>query len=201
MSLQVRWGKQSRQRVEDSETDEESQHAVDETGKVGYLTIHESYVDAGSAQRREGLHIEAPGVFKDNSCAMTPGECRSWGNGVFWEPNRYVGGIYMASSVADTSEVWDALVDKNVKGIVDEHGNCEHLRPLLGPGTKLQANQLIWMTDCTPHEALSQPVGSYRQFFRVVTSDVTHWFAQHSTPNSRVPVPDHVTIVYDNKFE
>jgi hypothetical protein len=35
----------------------------DETEKVGYLTVHESYMDVGEAQRREGLHIQSPGVF------------------------------------------------------------------------------------------------------------------------------------------
>ena len=33
-----------------------------EIGKVCYLTVHESYQDEENAQRREGLHIEAPGV-------------------------------------------------------------------------------------------------------------------------------------------
>lgn len=176
-------------------------YAGDEVGKVGYLTVHESYVDRESAQRREGLHIEAPGTFEDEACALSPAVEHSWGIGMFWGPDEYEGGIYMASSVADTSEVWDALVDKNIKGIVDKHGSCEHLRHLLGPGTKLQANQLVWMTDCTPHEAIQQQVGGYRQFFRVVTSHISHWFAEHSTPNPRVPVPDDVVIVRYNKFE
>jgi len=74
------------------------------------LTVHKScVVDVESAQRREGLHIEAPSrvSFEDNACAMMPGECRSWGAGVFWGSNRFEGGIYMAASVADTSEVWE----------------------------------------------------------------------------------------------
>ena len=181
----------------------------DETGKVGYLTVHESYIEAGTAQRRPGLHIESPGwvaddrfAMSDNSCAMTPGREHGWGVGKFYGPDQYEGGFYMASSVADTSQVWDALVDKNgAKNIVDQHGSCEHLRPLLGPGTKLAANQLIWLTDCTPHEALPQPTSGDRQFFRVVTSSVTHWFAQHSTHNPLVPVPANVVIVHGNKFD
>jgi len=176
-------------------------YAGDETGKVGYLTVHEGFVKAGQAQRREGLHIEAPGGLEDGTAAFSPAVEHSWGQGVFFEPDRYEGGIYMASNIANTSQVWDALVDKNVSGIVDKHGGCEHLRPLFGPGTKLQANQLIWMTDCTPHEALEQETDGYRQFFRVVTSRISHWFAQHSTPNPLVPIPDNVIVVNDNKFE
>lgn len=172
-----------------------------ETGKVGYLTVHEGFVQAGDAQRREGLHIETPSVVDDGTAAFTPALEHCWGIGVFFEPDRYEGGIYMASNVANTSEVYDALVDKNIPGIVDKHGGCEHLRPLLGPSTKLAANQLIWMTDCTPHEALPQAASEYRQFFRVVTSQISHWFAQHSTPNPYVAIPENVVVVKANKFD
>ena len=34
----------------------------EQLGKIGYLTIHESRVEAGAAQRRGGVHIECPGV-------------------------------------------------------------------------------------------------------------------------------------------
>jgi hypothetical protein len=32
---------------------EQCPYMADEIGKVGYLTVHESYIDTGSAQRRE----------------------------------------------------------------------------------------------------------------------------------------------------
>lgn len=108
----------------------------------------------------------------------------------------------MASSVSNTSEVWDALVDKNVPGIVldDKHGGCEHLRGIIGPGTKLEGGDLVWMTDCTPHEALPQESSGYRQFFRVVTPYVSHWYADHSTTNPKVSLPNHVKVVHGSKF-
>jgi hypothetical protein len=181
---------------------EKCPYLEDELGKVGYLTVHESYVDASAAQRREGIHIEAPGVFSNESSSMfSPAPEHAWGMGHFWGPDRLEGGIFMASTVSDTCQVWDALVDKNRKGIVDRHGGCEHIRHLLGPGKKLQANELIWMTDCTPHEALPQENSGYRQFFRVVTSKISHWFADHCTPNSLVPLPDHVIVVHGSKFQ
>ena len=107
----------------------------------------------------------------------------------------------MASSVSNTSQVWDALVDKRCPGIVDKHGGCEYLRPLIGKGTKLQAGELIWMTDCTPHEALPQETSGYRQFFRVVSPYISHWYADHSTRNPKVDLPDSVTVVTGSKFE
>lgn len=82
-------------------------YMADDVGKVGFLTVHESYISSGSAQRREGLHIESPGIFCDdpNAAAFTPGREHPWGMGIFWGPDRYEGGIFMASSVANTSEV------------------------------------------------------------------------------------------------
>ncbi|KAL3944642.1 MAG: hypothetical protein SGBAC_001302 [Bacillariaceae sp.] len=175
----------------------------DEYGKVGYLTVHESAVDATKAQRRDGLHIETPGIFRGTTKAASfiPGEEDvGWGWGTYF-PDRYEGGIYIASSVSNTSQVWDALVDKRSPGIVDKHGGCEHLRSLIGKGTKLRAGELIWMTDCTPHEALPQTAPSYRQFFRVVAPYVSHWYEDHSTKNPKVNLPGWVNIVRGNKFE
>jgi len=109
----------------------------------------------------------------------------------------------MASSVSNTSRLYDAIVDNNsVSGIVDAHGGCEYLRPLFGhKGTNLKEGQLIWMTDRTPHEALPQESAGVRQFFRLVTSEVSHWFAKHSTPNPNVHLPGHVVVIYGDKFE
>jgi hypothetical protein len=85
--------------------------------------------------------------------------------------------------------------------MVDKGGGCEYLREWIGTGTKLQANELIWMTDRTPHEALPQQSSGNRQFFRLVMPSVSHWFAKHSTANPKVPLPDHVKVIEGDKFE
>jgi hypothetical protein len=169
-----------------------------ENGTVCYLTVHESYVQARTSQRRDGLHIETPGLTSSN---FSPGCEHHWGGGHFFSPDVYDGGIYFASNVANSSIVYDALIDKNIPGIVDKHGSCEHLRNFIGSGTSLEAGQLVWMTDRTPHEALVQEREGYRQFFRVVTSKISHWYAQHNTPNPYVALPDNVIIIEENKFE
>ncbi len=176
---------------------EQCPYMADEVGKVGFITVHESYVVAVESQRRSGLHIEAPGKAQ---LSFRPGLEHQWGIGRFYGPDRYDGGIFFASIVADTSMVWNALVDKNVPGIVDKHGSCEHLRGIIGEGTKLDAGELIWMTDCTPHEALIQTESGYRQFFRVITSSVSHWFAAHSTENPKVSLPSNIIVVRSDKF-
>ena len=42
----------------------------------------------------------------------------------------------------------------------------------------------------TPHESLALPQGGYRQFFRLVTSQVSLWYKDHSTPNPLGVEPD-----------
>ena len=61
--------------------------------------------------------------------------------------------------------------------------------------------EMVWMTDSTPHESLPLKKGTYRQYFRLVTSQVSVWYADHSTPNPLgITPPHHVTIVHGNKF-
>ena len=62
---------------------------------------------------------------------------------------------------------------------------------------------MYWITDRTPHEALLLNKGTYRQFFRLVTSEVSFWFQDHSTKNSLgvVPDPKFARILEGSKFD
>ena len=62
----------------------------------------------------------------------------------------------MASTVAGSCEVWNAEV-RDPAGCVGAFGDCEHLREFCGPGYRLKAGQLCWLTDRTPHESLPLP--------------------------------------------
>jgi hypothetical protein len=214
-------------------------------GQVGYLTVHEGVVSKGQSQRRPGLHTEG---FMAGA-GEGAGSCRSlpiwhpWGAGRANKTGSFVGGIFMASTVDDSTAVWDVELPNELIG---RQGNCEHLRETLdrsAPPTKpqpwyargrragpvathvlLQANQLFWMTDHTPHESRALPRKAYRQYFRLVTSNVAVWcgsghahgetrgevcpgrrapllrYAAHSTPNPRGTQPA-ARIVTKNKFD
>ena len=70
-------------------------------------------------------------------------------------------------------------------------GCVERLRSALpGPGTSLTPGQLYWLTDRTPHESLPLSTNAFRQFFRVVTGEVSYWYRDHSTPNPLGVTPD-----------
>lgn len=151
---------------------------ADEVGKVGYLTISESFVKKDATQRRPGIHTEK---HPDGAWGG------SWGNKA---------GLYMASNIANTCRVWDCFVESP-----GHMGNCEHLRDQLKEPTELKANQLVWMTDSCPHEALPQKEEGLRQFFRLVTSHIDLWYKAHSTPNPLVDLPKRVRIIAQNKFD
>jgi len=110
------------------------------------------------------------------------------------------GGIYIASNVAHSTRVWDCRVHTSEVGRL---GNVEHLQDFLPEqGIDLKPKRLYWLTDRTPHESLPLKKGAFRQFFRLVTSQVGLWFADHSTPNPLgvKPDPDITKIVVGNKF-
>lgn len=134
--------------------------------------------------------------------------------------------IYMASNTADSTSVYDALicieplpVHHNAPGVgdgdfgglgltqkgtvcpVNAHGDIEHLRETLaGRETHLLPDAIYWMTDRTPHESLPLQAGTLRQYFRLVTSKVSLWYAEHSTANPKVPLPEGITLIEGNKF-
>jgi hypothetical protein len=152
-----------------------------EIGKIGYLTITESFVNKGKPQRRGGIHTE-----------KTP--THSWGgdDGGAWGGKS---GLFMASNISDSCQIWNYHVD--VPGL---GGDCSHLRDKLGKGIKMSSNELYWMTDSCPHESLELKSDCMRQFFRLVTSDVGVWYEKHSTKN-KLGVNPGCKIIKENKFK
>ena len=74
--------------------------------------------------------------------------------------------------------------------MIGQHGDIEHLRSALGPGEVMRPGQVYWITDKTPHESLPLDKKTMRQFFRIVTSEVSFWFSDHSTPSPLGVTPD-----------
>jgi len=166
-----------------------------EKRQIGYVTVHESEVKQGQTQTRGGLHTERMGGIN------LSGENRSqlfWCIGFATSPDCCVGGLYIANSVDNSCEVFDFVVADGVMGPL---GDLEHVRDLLGKsGTPMQSGSLVWMTDRTPHAALPQLESGRRQFFRLVAGPISHWFADHSTENPLVSLPDDVEVVKGDKF-
>jgi hypothetical protein len=171
-----------------------SNNQDDNMGEVCYLTIQEGWVEAGNCQRRLGLHVEATQPVHTAKINRW-----YWGEGALICKS-LVGGIIHGSTVSETCELWDAQVSDPVA--VGPLGSLEHLRGSLGPGYKQPANELVWFTDMTPHEALPVFTRSYRQYFRLVFSKVSVWYSRHNTRNPLgIKPPDNVIISDQDKFE
>ena len=198
----------------------------DQIGKIGYLTIQESHVNKGETQRRPGIHTERPGIVKfrlkqesqntkksSSTSAKAPrvfenGESKlsfgtfGWGLGEHVvEEARLKGGIYMASNVSDSCKLYNCEImdDK----LIGELGDIEHLREFMPKGEVMEKDNLYWFTDRTPHEALPLKGRKHRQFFRLVTSQVSLWYIDHSTKNPLgvMPDPKITKIVKGSKFD
>ena len=112
----------------------------------------------------------------------------------------------MASNIEDSCEVWNSQVlcdqsNENME-IIGKHGDIEHLREYIGTSTTMMPNNMYWITDRTPHESLPLKKGAYRQFFRLVTHQVSLWFEDHSTKNPMgvLPDPNITKMVKGSKF-
>ena len=66
----------------------------------------------------------------------------------------------------------------------------------------MQPNYLYWITDRTPHESLPLKEEKYRQYFRLVTHEVSLWVEDHSAKNPLGLVPDSsiTKIIKGSKF-
>ena len=175
--------------------------------KVAYLTIDERPVGRGESHRRSGAHVESPGILPLNGLYI-PGSEHHWGHGLMMRGEQVKGGIFMASNVSDSCAVWNCHISDPEGDVVGSHGDVRRLNNLLGPPSiTLAAGDLVWLTDKTPHESLLLNRDCHRQFFRLVTAEVTSWFANHSTPNpmwseeEHCEHLEHVNIVRGNKFE
>lgn len=156
-----------------------------EHGKIGFLTIQESMVEAGTSQRRPGLHVEATKVVMKHHGELVE-DFHGWGCSMGYHQE---GGLYMGSNISRSTRIWDCTLHPPEK-VVGILGDVEHLRDNLGEGTVLESGELWWLTDLTPHESVPLEETAYRQYFRVVTSGVSIWYAKHSTPNPLGVQPD-----------
>ena len=200
----------------------------EQIGKVGYLTIQESHVNKGETQRRPGIHTERPGIVKfrqkqgsqnTKQSGSTEASAKAarvsengesklsfgtfgWGLGEHVvEEAKLKGGIYMASNVSDSCRFYNCEI-MNDK-LIGELGDIEHLREFMPKGEVMEKDSLYWFTDRTPHEALPLKGREHRQFFRLVTSQVSLWYIDHSTKNPLgvIPDPEITKIVKGSKFD
>eukprot|EP01040_Poterioochromonas_malhamensis_P013469 gene13469-14814_t len=195
--------------LEDDVPRERFDHS-DLKNRIAYITIDERPVSGGGrSHRRGGVHVECPGALRSqeiaNKSKYTPDIAYYHRWGIGHATDEYlIGGIFLASNVAHSTAVWNCRVHDTFGDIIGPHGSLERIKNVLGPPTKkLEAGELVWLSDRTPHESLPIHIGkTQRQFFRLVVGDISFWFAEHNTPNpTGFQVPSFVPIINGNKFD
>ena len=144
-----------------------------EKGEIGFLTIHESFVEANTSQRGYNLkgsdrnvHIEV-GRHEKINC-WGDGGSSSWGGKykTLLEDDTMV---LIANSISDTCRVWDAkemsyTKDGDLSEYIDKYP--EHT------GINLKSGEVAKISIFTPHECINQKESGVRQFFRIVGKGV-----------------------------
>jgi hypothetical protein len=176
--------------------------------RIAYLTVDERPVhEVGRSQRREGLHVESPGamrseeIIEKNHYTTELDYYHHWGFGRV-SGEYLVGGIFLVSNMSHSTAVWNSRVHDTFGDVIAKHGGLERCRSVLGEPKVLNAGELVWITDRTPHESLPlRDISRNRQFFRLVVGEISYWFTDHNTPNpTGFQVPSSVPIIQGNKF-
>lgn len=170
-----------------------NQHYL-EKGKMGLLTIDESFVQSGKSQRgfnskgiKRNVHIE---VGHDGDITAwgnigwgpqpsigwgSPAPNIGWGGGTSWGGHRNVllhpdTQVLIANSISDTCMLWDRKElrptnDGDLADYIDDYPE--------GSGIMMKAGDLAKISIFTPHECIAQHHSSHRQFIRIVGEGVT----------------------------
>lgn len=144
-----------------------------EKGEVGFLTIDESYVEAGESQRgynskgiERNVHIEVGRVDKLNRWG---GGGTGWGGraNVLLEDNTMV---LIANNIAETCRVWN----EREMGYTKDGDLSEYIEKYPEEtGLLMGAGEVAKISIFTPHECINQKQSGKRQFFRIVGKGVT----------------------------
>jgi hypothetical protein len=146
------------------------EYMVLEPGKIGHLTIQETFVEAGETQRgynRSGrnAHVEIGRITSSG-----------FGNWGYWGPTGTTlvntsTRVAIASNLAGTCRLWPEVTETRPT----EYGE---LNEYLGDypvesGVVLGAGEVAIIGVLTPHESMPQEVAGPRQFLRVVGRGVS----------------------------
>lgn len=148
--------------------------AITKETSVGYITIDETFVKAGSTQRREGLHIDAG--------------CWGGGGGSVWGKSGFV----IASTVKNSTLAYNNVFVKPEMflkgGAIAPEVEMFFKMFYEDHKTILDANTFHFMSPYCVHEALPVTKNTERQFFRLSLPNTDPWPSNY-TKNPFVDAP------------
>ncbi len=134
-------------------------------GEVGFLTIDESFVDAGKAQRayrsktNRALHTEA---------GLRPNKLYAWGSGIAVTLDRDAK-VLLANNLDNTCALWDTEHENT--SVDGDIGDCANMYPL-DCAVMMKSGDVHQIGVLTPHESLPVKASGNRQFIRIMSSGV-----------------------------
>lgn len=133
-------------------------------GEVGYITIDEKIVRAGTTHRRAGLHVD--GLYR--------GHAGAWGGGPWGG-----GGMITVASTRNC-RAWN----QTFEGWPGDDGECDHLAGQCrdGASTLFDAKTAYYLEGLCVHESVPVPQDTARQFVRLSFPSRGPWFEGY-TPN------------------
>jgi len=144
-----------------------------EKGELGFLTIHEAFVESGKSQRgfndrgiNRNVHIEVGRNEKENYWG---GGGSSWGGRLktLLDDNTMA---LIANSMSDTCRLWNTKEMRYTQnGDLSQYIN-EYPEQT---GILMKAGEVAKISIFTPHECINQQQSGQRQFFRVIGKGVT----------------------------
>jgi hypothetical protein len=144
-----------------------------EKGELGFLTIHESFVDHGKSQRGfnsfgidRNVHIEVGRNERANYWGSGGGS--SWGGGYKTTLDDDTM-VLIANSLSNTCRFWNTIEksytkDGDLSEYIDRYP--EHT------GIMMKSGEVAKISIFTPHECVNQRESGKRQFFRIIGKGV-----------------------------
>jgi hypothetical protein len=144
-----------------------------EKGEIGFLTIHESFVEHGKSQRgynnigiNRNVHIEVGRNEKQNHWGGSGGS--SWGgkyNTLLDDDTM----VLIANSISNTCRYWNTkemsyTKDGDLSAYIDRYPE--------NTGIMMKSGEVAKISIFTPHECINQKQSGNRQFLRIVGKGV-----------------------------
>ncbi len=160
----------------------------DHNEKVGYLTIDEKIVAAGSTHRRAGKHVD--GIYK-NAAGGWGGGGGGWGGGIEPTPGLDMQKSTGMLTVSSTSgcKAWKQIFN----GWPDDEGSCDHLSSQCKEKESeiFSANTVYWVDALCVHESMEMERDTKRQFVRLSLPSTAPWFEGYTeNPLGILPTGD-----------
>ena len=135
---------------------------------VGYLTIDEGFVKAGTTQRNPGKHVD--GMYKGEVAGAWGGGGGGWGS--------TGNGMILVSNTDNLCSAWGGYFEGTPVG----DGDCSHMDDQCNTKDRVifKNGDAYWADGLCVHESHAPIKDTYRQFVRISMPSNSPWFVGYT---------------------